>query len=274
MNKHKAKKTVLFILTLILFVFAIFPFLMILLNSFKDNVAIIENPLSFFGSVGFDNYIAAFKTMNFMSALLNTIIITVGSLLLLIVFSSMLAYFLARWDWKANKVILLVLIASMIIPFQTVMIPLVAIYGRMGILNTRLSLIIFYLGFGVAMATFMYHGFIQSIPVELEEAATIDGCSNFRRFWQIVFPLLSNITSTIIVLDLLWIWNDYLLPSLVLVRKEQRTLPLTTFYFFGTYSSQFGYGMAALVMTITPILVIYLFAQDKIINGVVEGAIK
>lgn len=251
-----------------------FPFFMILLNSFKNKIDIINNPLSFKGLVGFDNYIKAFTTMKYFSAIKNSIIITVLSLLLIIVFSSMLAYFLVRWNWKINKLIFLVLVASMIIPFQTLMIPLVSIYGKIGILNSIGSLIYFYLGFGLAMATFMYHGFIKGIPRELEEAAIIDGCTRLGVFWKVVFPNLFPITATILILDLLWIWNDYLLPSLVLIQDYQRTLPLSTFYFFGNYTADFGYGMAALVISILPILIIYLLLQKQIIKGVMDGAIK
>jgi raffinose/stachyose/melibiose transport system permease protein len=136
------------------------------------------------------------------------------------------------------------------------------------------SLIYFYLGFGLSMATFMYHGFIKGIPRELEESAIIDGCTKLGVFWRIVFPNLGPITVTVLILDLLWIWNDFLLPSLVLIKDYQRTLPLSTFYFFGSYTAEFGYGMAALVMSILPILIIYLFLQKQIIKGIMDGAIK
>jgi raffinose/stachyose/melibiose transport system permease protein len=252
----------------------LFPFFMVLLNSFKDRISIIRSPTGFSGFSGFSNYINAFKTMKYVGAIKNSLIITVVSLTLIVVFSSMLAYFLERWQYKINKVIFLVLVASMIIPFQTLMIPLVSIYGKTGILNSMGSLCFFYLGFGMSMATFMYHGFIKTIPRELEEAAILDGCSKQKTFWLIVFPNLLPITSTVIILDLLWIWNDYLLPSLVLIRDNQRTLPLSTFYFFGNYTSEFGYGMAALIMSIIPILVLYMVLQKQIIRGVIDGAGK
>lgn len=274
MKKQKIGRAISFALCLITVCVMMFPFLMILLNSFKNKIDIVNDPLSLNGLVGFDNFVKAFATMNYFSAIKNSIIITSFSLLIIIVFSSMLGYFLVRWNWKINKLIFFILVAAMIIPFQSLMIPLVSIYGKLGILNTTGTLIYFYLGFGLSMATFMYHGFIKGISRELEEAAIIDGCTRLGVFWKVVFPNLAPITATVLILDLLWIWNDFLLPSLVLMQDRQRTLPLSTFHFFGTYSWEFGYGMAALIMSILPILIIYLLLQKQIIKGVMDGAIK
>jgi raffinose/stachyose/melibiose transport system permease protein len=274
MTGKKIRSVILFTLCLAMLMVMTFPFLMILLNSFKERLNILKNPLEFSGFIGFDNYIKAFSVMRYGNAIKNSFLITFFSLLLIIVFSSMLAYFLVRWKWKVNKAVFLMLTASMIIPFQTLMIPLVSIYGKLGILNSSGSLLFFYMGFGMAMATFMYHGFIKNVPIELEEAALLDGCGHLATFWRIVFPNLGPITSTIIILDLLWIWNDYLLPSLVLTNESQRTLPLSTFYFFGNYTSEFGLGMAALVMSILPILLLYLVLQKQIISGVMAGSGK
>lgn len=275
MRTKKISRVLLFLFSVLLLILMLFPFAMILVNAFKGNTNIIKDPLSISGFLGWENFKQAFELMNFPRALWNSIKVTVFSLLILVLFSAMLAYYLVRWKTKVNNAIFYVVVASMIIPFQTLMIPLVSIYGKLRILNSTPSLIIFYLGFGLGMATFMYHGFIKSsVPKELEEAATIDGCSDVRKFWSIVFPLLKPITSTLVILDLLWIWNDYLLPSLVLINAEQRTLPLSTFYFFGTYSTEFGLAMAALVMSMSPIILLYLVLQKQIIGGVVDGAIK
>lgn len=274
MKLERLKRQGSFVLCLFLALVMMIPFFMVLLNSFKDRVSIVKNPMGFVGFTGLNNFIQAFSTMNYFNAIKNSAIITFGSLVLIIVFASMLAYFLVRWDWKINRLLFLLLVASMIIPFQTLMIPLVSIYGKLGVLNSVGALIFFYLGFGLAMATFMYHGFIKGISKELEEAAIIDGCTRLGVFWKIIFPNLAPITATITILDLLWIWNDYLLPSLVLVEEKQRTLPLSTFYFFGNYTSEFGYGMAALVISVLPMLVVYLLLQKQIISGVMDGAIK
>jgi raffinose/stachyose/melibiose transport system permease protein len=185
----------------------------------------------------------------------------------------MTAYLYARKNWKINKFFFFFMVAAMIIPFQAIMIPLVKIYGSMHMLN-RWTLIFMYAGFGAPMAVFMYHGFIKSIPIELEEAATIDGASTLQTFWLIIFPLLRPITATMVIMDVLWFWNDYLLPSLVLVPIDQRTITLSTFYFYGTYTVQYDLAMAGLVLSILPVLILYFFLQKQIIKGVMQGAVK
>ena len=193
----------------------IVPFVFVLINSFKARKDVIANPLALPSTFKFSNYADAFEKMNYGHAFVNTLIITVLSVLIIIIFSSMTAYILVRKDWKFNKFIFFAMVLSMIIPFQGIMIPLVSIYGSMGMLNTKWALIYMYLGFGISLAVFMYHGFIKSIPLELEEAAMIDGATRFQTFWKIVFPIMKPITMTITTLDMLWIWNDFLLPSLV-----------------------------------------------------------
>lgn len=164
----------------------------------------------------------------------------------------------------------------MIIPFQAIMIPLVSIYGSgLNILNHRLTLVFMHTGFAMSMSVFIYQGFIKSgIPVSLEEAAYLDGCTKVQTFFKVVFPLLKPTTATLVILNVLAFWNDYLLPSLVLGKKELYTLPLSTYSFYGTYSSDYGVIMAALALTVAPILVLYLFLQRQIIDGVVAGAVK
>ncbi|MBP1042672.1 carbohydrate ABC transporter permease [Vagococcus sp. BWB3-3] len=258
----------------VMFVLYVFPFILILINSFKSRLEVMANPLSLPLNVDFSNFIEAFTTMNYGKAVVNSIIITLVSVSVIVIFSSMLAYFLVRWQWKINKVIFMALVASMIIPFQSVMIPFVTIFGHLNLLNSRGMLIYFYLGFGISMATFMYHGFIKSIPIELEEAAIIDGASRLQVFFKVVMPMLKPTTATIAILDVLWVWNDFLLPSLVLVNDDVRTLPLSTFYFFGKYTANYNVAMAALVLVLMPVLIFYFIMQKKIIAGVVDGAIK
>ena len=168
------------------------------------------------------------------------------------------------------------IVAAMVIPFQTIMIPLISIYGNIfGVLNMRLTLIFMNIGFGMGLAIFIYHGFIKSsIPISLEEAAVIEGCTPYQVFFKVVFPLLKPITATLVVLDVLWMWNDYLLPSLILGKKELYTLPLSTYTFYGTYTNDLGKIMAGLVLSILPVIVIYLILQKQIISGVVAGAVK
>lgn len=270
----KTNRVFMFVICLLIFILYVFPFVMILLNSFKSRIDVIQNPLAWPEIFNMDNYIEAFQTMNYQNGLINSLVITVASVFVIVLFSSMLAYYLVRNDTKFNKVVFMLLVSSMIIPFQSIMIPFVSIFGKLDLLNSRSMLVFFYLGFGVSMATFMYHGFIKSIPLELEEAAVIDGATQFQVFYKIVFPMLKPITATIVILDVLWVWNDFLLPSLVLVRNEFRTLPLSTFYFFGQYTSNYNVAMAALVLVLLPVIIFFVVMQKQIISGVVDGAIK
>lgn len=267
-------KIVIQLLAAISMLFMLFPFILVFLNAFKSRTEIIKNPLALPGAVSVKNFITAWNTMDFPKVLGNTIYVTVLSQVVLIIFGSMLAYMLVRWDWKLNKVILGMLVCAMIIPFQSLMIPFVSMFGKLGWMNSRTALVFFYLGFGIPMTTFMYHGFIKSISKEMEEAAMIDGCTHSACFWKIVFPNLKSISTTILIINILWTWNDFLLPSLVLVKDKVRTIPLSTFYFFGEYTAELGYAMAALILSVFPVVIAYLFLQKQIVSGVMDGAIK
>ncbi len=277
-----SRKITLDILTLIGLLLATFfyliPFVMVILNSFKAKRDIIKNPFSLFAEKGlsFDNYITAFTKMEYPKAFGNSLFITGISTICVIFLAAMCAYYIVRANNLVSKLIFSLMVASMIIPFQALMIPLVSIYGSgLNMLNNRFSLIFMHVGFSMSMSVFMYAGFIKSgIPISLEEAAYIDGCGKFQTFRIVVFPLLKPITSTLVILNAMAFWNDYLLPSLVLGKKELFTLPLSTYSFYGTYSSDFGTIMAGLVLTLAPILILYIFLQKQIINGVVAGAVK
>jgi raffinose/stachyose/melibiose transport system permease protein len=260
-------------LSLLLFLFLV-PFLLLVINSFKSTPEFLSNPLALSAKFNGTNFSYAFEKMNFLYAFSNSLIITVFSVVLIPFFSAMTAYLFVRCNWKFNQYMFFIMVASMIIPFQAIMIPLVKIYGSLGMLNSKWALIYMYIGFGTSLAVFIYHGFIKSIPLELEESAMIDGCSKLQTFYRIVFPLLKSTTVTLVILNLLWIWNDFLLPSLILIAPDQRTLPLSTFYFFGTYTVEYGALMAGLLMSIIPVIIAYLFLQKHIINGILEGSIK
>ncbi len=261
------------IVTIICLLF-VWPFVFVILNSFKSTRDFLLNPVTFPKALDFTNYVQAADKMHFFSSFTNSLIITVISIFLITLIASMTAWFFVRNNWKINQYIFLLMIASMIIPFQAIMIPLVQIYGSLNMLNSKWSLIYMYVGFGVNLAVFMYHGFLKSVPLELEEAAFIDGCSRWQIFIKIVFPMLKTISVTILILDMLWIWNDFLLPSLVLISPAERTLPLSTFVFMGTYTVKYGLLMAGLMMTVLPVLIVYLFLQKQIISGIAQGAIK
>ena len=277
-TKRKITEILIFLAVLICFIFYMFPFLMVALNSFKAKRDIITAPFSFIAANGysFSNYAEAFVKMNFLRSFSNSLIVTGLATVLVTLFSAMCAYYFVRYQNKFSKICSTLMASSIIIPFQSLMIPLVYIYGaRLGILNHRSTLIFMHIGFAMSMSTFIFQGFIKAnIPLALEEAATIDGCGKYRTFFQIVFPLLTPTTVTLVILNVLAYWNDYLLPSLVLSKKELLTLPLSTYTFYGTYSANYGVIMAALVLTVLPILILYLALQKMIINGVVAGAVK
>lgn len=266
------------VVSILLLAFYMFPFYMILLNSFKDKRDITKAPLSWGGKKGFriTNYLEAFKKMDFLTVFRNSLIVTGCSVCIIIIISAMCAYIFVRRNWKINNLLFTLMLFSMVIPFQVVMIPLISIYGGVfGVLNYRATLIFMHTGFSVSMAVFMYHGFIKgSIPLELEEAAQIDGASIYRTFFTIVFPLLKPTTATLVILYALSLWNDYLLPSLILTNQTLRTLPIAMAMFQGTYSNQMDFMMAGLVMSIIPIIILYVILQKYIIAGVVAGAVK
>lgn len=273
-----SKKKILNILKIsflsILFIVYLAPIFFALINSFKPSNNIIANPLSIISHSSIKNYIVAAEKMSFIRSFGNSLLITVLSVGLIILTASMAAYLFCRKDWKINIFMFYAMVAAMILPFQALMIPLVSIYGgKLNILN-KWTLIYMYIGFGAPLAVFMYHGFIKGIPTELDEAGKIDGATNLQVFTKIVWPILKPITLTITILDVLWIWNDFLLPSLILIDAKERTLPLSTFYFYGTYSVDLGLMMAGLILTIIPVIILYLFLQKYILEGVVQGAIK
>ena len=263
-----------YVLIIVLLAAFMVPFYLMVINSFKTTQQFVDSPFQLPTAISLKNYISAFEKMNFAKAFTNSIVITVISVALVIFSSSMAAYFLVRNKWRSTKILFAILVASMIVPFQAVMIPLVSIYGRLNLMNSKWVLMFMYMGFGQAFAIFIFHGFIKSIPLEMEEAALIDGCNRMQSFIKIVFPLLKPVIITVMILDVLWIWNDYLLPSLVLLSPGERTLPLSTYNFFTSYSVDFAPLMAGIVLTILPVLIVYLFAQKQIVKGVVQGAIK
>ena len=264
---------------LIIFVAYMFPFLMVVINSLKEKRDIIKSPFSWLFTIkglSFDNFVKAYTQMDFLNAFKNSLIVTVSATVLVTVLAAMLAYYIVRHNNRISRLTFALMVASMIIPFQAIMIPLVSIYGgTLNILNHRLTLIFMHTGFSMAMSVFMFHGFIKgNVPIALEEAAYIDGCTHSQTFFRIVLPLLKPVISTMVILNSLAFWNDFLLPSLVLTDKELLTLPLSTYSFYGTYSADYGTIMAGLLLCVIPILILYMILQKQIIGGVVAGAVK
>ncbi|MCR4807900.1 MAG: carbohydrate ABC transporter permease [Lachnospiraceae bacterium] len=272
-----------FLLNMILILFGcvyLFPVSIIVVNAFKNRAQLYENILAFPEVVSFQYFEKAMNKMDFANALKNSVIITLVSLLFIVVLDSMCAWMLARKDGKLSRFIFMTFVATMLIPFQTLMMPLLQVLGffrdrlNFQITDTLGGLIFCYIGFGTSMSVFLFHGFVKSVPVAVEEAATIDGCSKLGVFFRIVFPMLKPVTMTVIILNVIWIWNDYLLPSLILYSKKNRTIPLSTANFFGQYTIQWNLAMAGLTLTIIPVIIFYLCAQKYIIKGVAAGAVK
>ena len=271
--KRSIGRKVTFVVGTILAFAYIFPFFLVFVNSLKLKPEILANPLALPKQISWDNFSQALTKMNFFRSLTNSIIITVLSVSMLIIFSSMLAYYLARTKNKLSKYIFLILVTSMIVPFQALMIPFMARFAQFVSWNNRGALIFFYIGFGTALSTFLYHGFISKIPMDLDEAAAMDGASDMTIFWRIVFPMLKPVTATVAIVNALWIWNDFLLPRLVLT-KETQTLPLSTYLFYDQYATEYGQAMAGLLLAVLPIIVFYLILQKQFISGISQGAVK
>lgn len=278
-RKRKATNALAMIGLVIVFCAYMFPFIMVVINSLKEKRDIIKSPFSWLFTIkglSFDNFVKAFTQMDFLNAFKNSLIVTVSATVLVTFFAAMLAYYIVRRNNLISKITFALMIASMIIPFQAIMIPLVSIYGgTLNVLDHRVTLIFMHTGFSMAMSVFMFHGFIKgSVPIVLEEAAYIDGCTRAQTFFKIVFPILKPIISTMVILNSLAFWNDFLLPSLVLSDKKLLTLPLSTYSFYGTYSADYGTIMAGLLLCVIPILILYIVLQKQIISGVVAGAVK
>ena len=275
----KRNHAIMIIILILLFILFIMPFILVIINVFKTKADIVSDPLALIGAHGFtmQNFPEAMAKMNFWNVFKNSLIITIISTVLTIFVSAMASFVIVRnGKWKFCSGLFALMVASMVIPFQVLMVPLVSVYGGIfGVLNHRITLILMHTGFSVSMATFMFHGAIHTnIPLELEEAALIDGCSRWQTFWKVVFPLLKPTIATVAIIDAMAFWNDYLLPSLVLTDKAIYTIPIATQQFYGTYSTDIGLVMAALVLAMLPILILYLFLQKYIVAGVTSGAVK
>ena len=279
-RRRKIVNVIMWVVLLVLFIAFIFPFIMALINAFKANTDINRFPLALIGPrKGFitSNFPTAMEKMNFWGVFGNSVIITVSATVLTLLFSGMCAFVVTRNNWVACRLIFALMIASMVIPFQVLMIPIVSIYGgTLNVLNHRLTLILMHTGFSVSMATFMYSGAIKTnIPLELEEAALIDGCTRWQTYWKVVYPLLGPTTATVAIIDAMAFWNDYLLPSLVLTNKPLCTIPIATQIFYGSMGgSDMGCVLAALSLAMLPILILHLVMQKYIVEGVTSGAVK
>ena len=256
----------------------LYPIIMILINSLKKETAISTNTAFDLPSAdtfaGLDNFVNAIGSKGFVEAFLTSVLITVTSVIAILVFCSMCAWYITRVENFFTKIVYFLFIFSMVVPFQMLMFTLAATSDQLN-LNTPWNIWVIYLGFGAGLAVFMFSGFVKSIPIEIEEAAMIDGCNPLQTFFMIVLPVLKPTLISVGILETMWVWNDYLLPYLVLDRKEYTTVPILIQYFKGSFGRvEMGPMMACIMLTVLPVIIIYLICQKHIIKGVVAGAVK
>ena len=266
-----------FAVLLLLSVLFLFPIYLVIMNSFKSKFNIVGTPFEFPNSetfVGFENYINGIQSSGILGAFLRTLFITVGSVLAIVIFTSMTAWYITRVKSKVNKAIYYLFLFSMIVPFQMIMFTMTAICIKLG-LNNIWGIIPVYLGFGSGLSVFMFSGFVKGLPKEIEEAAMIDGCSPIKTFFMVVFPILKPTAITVAILNAMWIWNDFLLPYLLLGSADKTLSVAIQLTMQGAYGSiDWGGFMAMLVLAIIPIIIFYLACQKYIIKGVIDGAVK
>ncbi len=257
------------------------PLYIVVVNAMKDRVQIFDNVFGLPARFTLEYIGNAIEKMKFFRAFFNSVIISISAIGAIVIVSSMAAWVLVRTKGKLSQYLLFLFVIPMILPFQSLMIPLLSYFSLWEIdaiewsfLDSRIGLVFIYIGMGSSLPIFLYHGFIKSIPLSLEEAAIIDGSTPWRLFWRVIFPNLKGITFTVAILRLIWIWNDFLLPSLILTESRLYTIPIAARAFQGVYRTDYNLVMAALLLAITPVVVFYLLAQKHIIKGIMAGAIK
>lgn len=272
----KSKRIISSILLAVLATVFLMPIFIVLINSLKSKFSISQTPFELPDRttfVGIENYIKGIEDTGFISAFFWSLFITVSSVAVLIIFTSMTAWYLTRVKTLISRIIYILLIFSMIVPFQMVMFTMSKTANTLG-LDNPIGIVLIYLGFGAGLSVFMFSGFVKSVPLSIEESATIDGCNPLQTFWYIVFPVLKPTAITVAILNTMWIWNDYLLPYLV-IGNEYKTIPIAVQYLKGGYGSiDMGAMMAMLVLAILPVVIFYLSCQKYIIKGVAAGAVK
>lgn len=276
MQQSRTSNTIIYIILFILAVAFLSPIFIVLMNSFKGKFYISDTPFAFPTSdtfVGLQNYTSGIAKTGFLNAFGLSLFITVCSVAVIVLFTGMTAWYITRVKSKFNSILYYVFLFSMIVPFQMVMFTMTKTANVLHIDNP-IGIILIYLGFGSGLSVFLFSGFVKSIPIEIEEAVMIDGCNPVQSFFKVVFPILKPIAITVAILNVMWVWNDYLLPYLV-IGSEYKTIPIAIQYLKGGYGSiDMGAMMAMLVLAIIPIVIFYLFCQKYIIEGVVAGAVK
>ena len=279
MRNDQTRKTALTVVFAVLSILYVMPILEVLNNSFKDNSFVNTDTFALPSAesfVGFNNYVngVTIGGYPFLKSVMYSFIITILSAALILVCTSMAAWYISRVDSSFARVVYYLCVFSMVVPFQMVMFTLARTAYDLK-LNTPFTIPVIYLGFGAGLAVFMFAGFVKSMPLEIEEAAVIDGCGPFRTFFSVVFPMLKPTMISVGVLEIMWVWNDYLLPYLALDRNLYKTIPIHIQYLQGSYGHvDLGAVMALIMLSILPVIIFYLSCQKHIIKGVVAGAVK
>ncbi|WP_037287091.1 carbohydrate ABC transporter permease [Saccharibacillus sacchari] len=273
-TKYRIPTLIIEIVLILIGLLFLVPFYFLISNSLKTFGEILSDAAALPSTLQWSNYKSGWEAINFPSAFKNSLIITVVSNVLLVLLSSMTAYQMVRHNTKFNKALLALFVAAMVIPFQSIMLPLTDVTSRIGLSDSLIGLIIAYLGFGAPLSVFLFHGSMKSIPLEIEQAARVDGSGTYGVFFRIVYPMMRPMYVTIIILNTLWIWNDYLLPSLMLTSESLQTIPIATYMLFGQYTKQWDLALPALVLGIAPVIIFFLAMQKYIVSGIAAGAVK
>ena len=251
----------------------VYPFVIVVVNSLKTKRGIFSNPLWFTHDLTVDNFKTAYQALDFTHSFVNSVLITVGSVVVITAISAAAAYALTRHQVRMSSVVYYLCAATMLIPFQSIMIPLVSMFGALNFLN-RTALILMNTGLSVSLSIILYYGAFQGVPKSMDEAATLDGAPAFRAFVDVILPAVNPMTGTVIILNAMKLWNDYLLPSLVVNKNGMYTIPLKMYMFFGETNSEWELALAGLVLSMVPIIILFLLLQKQIMSSVTEGAIK
>ncbi|MNO56197.1 L-arabinose transport system permease protein AraQ [compost metagenome] len=275
MKQVKSGRILLEVVMFILSLVFLYPLVLTIINSFKSFKEVMTDVIALPQSLNFENYAYVWKFINYPRLFMNNAIITLLGLVGIILIASIAAYKLARTKSRASLIIYFICIMPMLIPFQSIMLTVLQMAKDFHLSDSTWGLGLLYWGFGAPLALFIYHGFVKGIPKEIDESATIDGASGFRLFFSVIFPLLKSVTTTIIIIDVMWIWNDFLLPLLMVNGSPAtKTLTLAAYTFVGQYTSDWQYAMTAMVMAVLPSIIVFIFLQKYIVKGVVAGAVK
>lgn len=262
------------LLLIIIGLFTSFPLILAFVNSFKSNGELLSNVLSLPSKLYFDNYIRSLEKMSYFRSLGNTVFLAVLAVFFMALFSSLAGWKMCRTKTRLSKFLFAMFVFSMLIPFSSIMIPLYKVVLALGIKNSLVGLALIYAGLGESMAIFIYYGFVKGIPIEMEEAAAIDGCNSLQTFFLVVFPMLKATTATVCITNMLWVWNDFLLPLIIISDNKKYTLLLSTNTLFGQYSSDWTAILSALILAALPAILLYVIFQKNIMKGIADGAVK